>query len=239
MIGASLCSWITYEFDNYEIDTSLRNKLFKRSQCDHCGEKLKWYNLFPVFSYLLQKGKSTCCNKQINFKYLALESFAGVILLLSFSLNSIYLGIIALLVLALVIFDERYLEIPLWINIAMLVWVLNYHQNNSSFEMIQNNFVFALIVFAALLLLYFIFLKVKGYAGFGLGDAILIFSICLHLGLPLGIYAITLASLGLLVKILWVKRYKEQHAFGSWLGGSFLVITLYQEFYGFEGLASI
>ena len=79
----------------------------------------------------------------------------------------------------------------------------------------------------------------KGYAGFGLGDAILIFSICLHLGLPLGIYAITLASLGLLVKILWVKRYKEQHAFGSWLGSSFLVITLYQEFYEFEGLASI
>ena len=159
MIGASLCSWITYEFDNYEIDASIRNKLFKRSQCDHCGEKLKWYNLFPVFSYLFQNGKSTCCDKRINFKYLALESFAGVILLLSFSLNSIYLGIIALLVLALVIFDERYLEIPLWINIAMLVWVLNYHQNNSSFEMMQNNFMFALIVFAALLLLYFIFLS--------------------------------------------------------------------------------
>ena len=31
MIGAGLCGWITSEFDNYEIDASIRNKLFKRS----------------------------------------------------------------------------------------------------------------------------------------------------------------------------------------------------------------
>ena len=40
--------------DNLIFDT---NKRFLRSQCDDCKRELSWLDLFPIFSFLLLKGK--------------------------------------------------------------------------------------------------------------------------------------------------------------------------------------
>ena len=62
-------------------DRSLRNKSFwGRSHCPLCKQHLRWYDLFPVFSYLLLKGKCRYCHKKISIEYLLVELLTGILI---------------------------------------------------------------------------------------------------------------------------------------------------------------
>lgn len=39
------------------------------SHCMNCGHKLKWYDLFPLFSWIFLKGKCRYCNAGISSQY--------------------------------------------------------------------------------------------------------------------------------------------------------------------------
>lgn len=61
-------------------DRSLVNKSFGgRSYCPHCKQKLAWYDLFPVFSYLTLGGKCRFCKKGIGIDYLLVETVMGLL----------------------------------------------------------------------------------------------------------------------------------------------------------------
>src|SRR3989344_7108886 len=53
-----------------------------RSKCQHCYQQLSWYELIPVFSFLLQKGKCWVCYKKLSWQYLLVEVASGFIFLL-------------------------------------------------------------------------------------------------------------------------------------------------------------
>ena len=70
IVGAIFTSWLVQEYDNYGKKYSHFSDIFtKRSQCDFCQKKLKFYELMPIFSFILQGGKSRCCNKNLRKKY--------------------------------------------------------------------------------------------------------------------------------------------------------------------------
>ena len=46
--------------------------IYPSSHCHNCQHKLKWYELIPILSYIIQKGKSNCFNTSINISYLIL-----------------------------------------------------------------------------------------------------------------------------------------------------------------------
>ncbi|TFE01023.1 prepilin peptidase [Jeotgalibacillus salarius] len=54
------------------------------SACPQCGHQLKWYELIPVISYLLLKGKCKSCRLKIPIKYPAIELFTGLLFAYSF-----------------------------------------------------------------------------------------------------------------------------------------------------------
>src|SRR5256885_2258995 len=61
-------------------DRSLLNKSFLgRSYCPRCKSQLKWYDLFPIFSYLSLRGKCRYCHKKIPIDYLLVEVITGLI----------------------------------------------------------------------------------------------------------------------------------------------------------------
>ena len=64
-LGAILGSFLLHEYDNYG---KAKNGLKLRSVCDHCGKQLSAKNLIPIFSFLVQRGRSTCCNKKLSNK---------------------------------------------------------------------------------------------------------------------------------------------------------------------------
>lgn len=61
-------------------DRSLKNKSFwGRSYCPKCHHKLAWYDLFPIFSYVLLGGKCRYCRAQIGMEHLLVEVAAGIL----------------------------------------------------------------------------------------------------------------------------------------------------------------
>ena len=225
-LGAILGSFLLHEYDNYG---KTNNRLKLRSRCDHCGEQLKFRNLIPILSFLMQKGESTCCNKKLSYKYLiseiGLASFFMVCLYFD-NLTTVGLLFPALLLVALI--DEKFKEIPLILNIYVLLWI----SLNSN---IGENLMASALVGLFLLSLYCGYLFLRKTEGIGLGDVILLTSISLYYGLPEIFYLITISACLLLLKIIISQKYKEQHAFGSWIVLTFGAFILFQEFYGFVG----
>ena len=225
-LGAILGSFLLHEYDNYG---KTNNRLKLRSRCDHCGEQLKFKYLIPILSFLMQKGESTCCNKKLSYKYLiseiGLASFFMVCLYFD-NLTTVGLLFPALLLVALI--DEKFKEIPLVLNIYVLLWI---SLNSNIGEHLMDSALVGLF----LLSLYWGYLFIRKTEGIGLGDVILLTSISLYYGLPEIFYLITISSCLLLMKIIISQKYKEQHAFGSWIVLTFGAFILFQEFYGFVG----
>ena len=229
---AILSSWLKSSFDNYQ----LKNRsLLARSKCDHCGKKLKWFNLFPILSYLFQGGTSTCCKKKVSQNYLYIESFTFLIgcifVFFEFSLSSILL--IPFLVI-LVFLDEKYQEIPIWLN-ALILLIVSLSKKNLDPIMLLN----AGIIFLGLIIIYWLYKFFRKREGLGLGDIILIFSLSLYLEIPTIFLLISMSAALLIVKIIFSKDYNKPHAFGSWLSGCLIGFILFQEFYEFANSVPI
>lgn len=48
-----------------------------RSRCDTCGYTLKWYDLIPIFSFCLLRGKCRKCHDKVDILHLASEIYMG------------------------------------------------------------------------------------------------------------------------------------------------------------------
>lgn len=51
-----------------------------RSHCMHCRHVLLWYELIPLFSFLLQLGRCRVCGGRLSFQYPSVEFLAGILL---------------------------------------------------------------------------------------------------------------------------------------------------------------
>ncbi|MDR6122194.1 leader peptidase (prepilin peptidase)/N-methyltransferase [Bacillus sp. SLBN-46] len=88
-----------------------------RSACQTCGHQLKSYELIPVLSYLLQKGKCRGCQSRISPIYPTIELLTGIL----FATSPLVVGWSSELVLALtlismfiiiIVSDIHYMIIP-------------------------------------------------------------------------------------------------------------------------------
>jgi leader peptidase (prepilin peptidase)/N-methyltransferase len=49
------------------------------SHCPQCGTRIKWYDLVPVLSYILLKGRCRSCKTPISVRYPIIEFLNGTI----------------------------------------------------------------------------------------------------------------------------------------------------------------
>lgn len=98
----------------------------ERSHCMSCGYQLSWYDMVPVFSWLCLGGKCRKCKTPISPQYPIVEAVNGILYMVVFAVNGFSLESIlyclfvsALLVLSVI--DWRTYEIPIGINIFILV----------------------------------------------------------------------------------------------------------------------
>lgn len=98
----------------------------ERSHCMNCGYQLSWYDMVPVFSWLCLGGKCRKCKAPISPQYPIVEAVNGILYMVVFAVNGFSLESIlyclfvsALLVLSVI--DWRTYEIPIGINIFILV----------------------------------------------------------------------------------------------------------------------
>ena len=95
--GASVGSFLKVIADRYEPDLFLWNKKIigcslrsdpsaspsearaSHSRCSSCGTELRWFELIPLFSFFLQKGRCRRCRQRIGFQYPLVELMSGCI----------------------------------------------------------------------------------------------------------------------------------------------------------------
>jgi leader peptidase (prepilin peptidase)/N-methyltransferase len=196
-----------------------------------CGYQLKWYDLFPLFSYLILGGRCRKCNAKLSVQYPLIELCNGILYMIIFLANGfnmvsiIYcLMVSALLVLSVI--DFRTYEIPVGINV--FIGVLGLVRLGLDYK----NWMLYLIGFGSvslfLLLLYF-FTKGRGIGG---GDIKLMAAAGLVLGWKMIILAFIVGCiLGSIIHLIRMKVSKEDSvlAFGPYLSMGIFFSMLYGE----------
>ena len=141
----------------------------EHSHCMSCGYRLRWYDLIPIFSWIFLRGKCRKCGERISVQYPLVEVCNGILYVIIFMINgysmeSILYCLMTSALLVLSVIDIRTYEIPVGINLFLLV-IGALH-----FILDRENWISYLAgMFAVSILLEVIFLISKGRA-IGGGD---------------------------------------------------------------------
>lgn len=81
LFGISIGSFLNVCIYRLPVGESLTRK---NSHCMTCGTPIKWYDLIPVFSWLILRGKCRACGSKISGRYILVESLTGILFVLTF-----------------------------------------------------------------------------------------------------------------------------------------------------------
>ncbi len=155
-----------------------------RSACQTCGKTLRWFELVPIFSFFIQKGKCRNCGAKISFQYPLVEIFTGLV----FVTVPLWMLPVFCIYIIILIYDLHHKIIPDELVYAAITLGLIYALFNlptySTLDWLAGPILFT---FFGL-----IWLLSRGRA-MGFGDAKLGLSIGLLLGASAGFSAIVLA----------------------------------------------
>jgi leader peptidase (prepilin peptidase)/N-methyltransferase len=189
-----------------------------RSHCDHCKQQLRWFELIPVVSFLLQGSRCRRCHKKFSVQYPIVELITaiGFVLLFPHSV-SYYVLFIALLV--IFVADLKYQIIPdsmIVIGCLAAIW--------TGIHLIP-----AICSFA----FFFVLWLVTKKKGMGFGDVKFAFFMGLVLGFPgiviaLYIAFLTGAFVGVILMVGKNKTWKSAIAFGPFLVLGTVVALVWQ-----------
>ena len=119
-----------------------------RSMCFSCGKKLKWFELIPVLSFILLRGKCSVCKSKISWQYPAVEFVTGFLFLGAYlTVSNIYLLIYLLVQISLLVvisvYDLRHKIIPdafvyTFAGLALINILAVFMQNQDSSALFYN-----------------------------------------------------------------------------------------------------
>ena len=204
-----------------------------RSSCPSCSKKIDIINLIPVVGFLIQKGKCKFCGSNISKFYLFTEIFfllIGILLVYNYgiSLSTIIYTIIIFCFYILFVLDYKYLYLPLYINLLIVLIGVTF---NARFQLfLDETFLifgitpisFTLYGFffgySSLWFINFIYKFIKKKDGIGGGDFILFGGIgSIHGPIALPLILLIGSFLGCLYFIFSKKSSNSMLPFGSFL----------------------
>lgn len=103
------------------------NKIFDfkiiggRSHCMSCQKKLAWFELIPIFSFIMQKGKCRKCGNKISWQYPLVEFLSGLIFVSvfwKFNFNHLILN-------SQLFFNYQFLIIAVWVLFFLGLLILS------------------------------------------------------------------------------------------------------------------
>lgn len=151
------------------------------SHCMTCGQKLRWYDMVPVLSWLVLGGKCRNCRSKISAQYPTVEALNGALYVLICAVNGLTWGsmiccFMASALLVLSIIDWRTYEIPFVINVFL--FGLGVAATALDMGNIVEHIIGMICVSGLLLILYL----ASGGSAIGGGDIKLMFACGLLLG---------------------------------------------------------
>jgi len=202
VFGAIIGSFLNVVILRYNTGESL----FRRgSRCFVCAKRLKWYELIPIFSFLIQKGRCRECGSRISIQYPVIEIMTGLLFLvvtwkLGFQVEAelLFGWLIVSLLIIIAVYDFRHKIIP---NAFVYSFIILAFLNLFRISEIWPNFLAGVAFFSFFALLW----AVSKGKWMGFGDA----KLALGLGWLLGAE-----------KTIWA------FLFSFWLGGIVSIFLL-------------
>lgn len=199
------------------------------SHCMSCGGRLHWYDMVPVFSWMVLGGKCRNCKAKISVQYPIIEAVNGSIYVVVCAVNgltwvSLVYCLMVSALLTLSVIDWRTYEIPLGINIFLAV--LGIIATALDIKNAAGHMIGAVCVSGFLGILY---LLSKGRA-IGGGDIKLMAACGLILGWQKIILAFLLGCIiGSVIHLIRMKRSGEGHvlAMGPYLSVGIALAALW------------
>ena len=194
------------------------------SRCFSCGKKLRWFELIPALSFIIQRGRCRSCRSKISWQYPIVEMLTGLAFVLTyqhfgFNLAFGFWILIFSLLIAISIYDFRHQIIPnqlVYPFIALSFFSPLFQV--SGFRIQVSGLLAGIILFSFFALLWL----VSRGRWMGFGDAKLALGIGWLLGMHKGILALALSFwIGAIVSIYLMlflgKSSKSRIAFGPFL----------------------
>ena len=180
-----------------------------RSICMTCNRTLRWYELIPVLSYVMQRGRCLRCKEVISYQYPIVESVTGLMFVLIathfspilFFSQSSYLFLVILfvflfsLLIVISVYDFRHKIIPdKLVYLFSFISFLSIFVNQTGIGSIFIHPSLSAILSGPILALPFALLwLISRGKWMGLGDAKLMLGLGWMLGLYLGLSAMVLS----------------------------------------------
>ena len=195
---------------------------FPPSHCTGCSNRIKPYDLIPVISYIILKGKCRHCNTSISIKYPLVEILTGVLFLFSFlkfgySIEFIKSIVLLSVLVAVTFIDFEYsiIQVEFMIFASLTGIVLNIIGYEFNIHLL--NYLYGFLVGGGVILA--IVLLTNGMGG---GDIQLMTVIGLFLGFKLTLLTLMLsfvigAFAGVTLIVLKKKSRKDFIPFGPWI----------------------
>ncbi|KIL44561.1 prepilin peptidase [Jeotgalibacillus soli] len=197
------------------------------SHCASCQHELKWFELIPVVSYIILKGKCRKCGQGVSLIYPVIEMLTGLLFafsfyLLGFSLEFLVALVFISLLIIIVVSDIAYMLIPdsILILFGSILLLLRIIEPLSPW---WDSFAGAAAGFCLLLLI-----AVVSKGGMGGGDIKLYAVVGLVLGVKLTLLSFFIAALlgsivGMTAISMKIRKRKEPIPFGPFIAAASVI----------------
>lgn len=208
------------------------------SHCDSCGHVLHLYEMIPIISYLLQKGRCRYCKAKIDVLSTFIELFTGLLFATAFYAFgfsyqlAIAIGIVCLLM-SVVVSDITYLIIPDELLVFFSFYFIIFQLLDIGFLETMKHVLTGVFLFGLMYSIMLIGNKSLKKESLGGGDIKMMFLFGLVLDPLLGTLSIFLASLiALPISLILLRKQNERMI----PFGPFLLLAL--TFIYFSGLTT-
>lgn len=203
------------------------------SHCHICDHKLKWYELIPIVSYIIQSGKCRKCGSYLPLSYLVIEIVTGILYAVCYHeyglspeliISVIFISILIIVIVSdieyMIILDE---VLVFGSVITIIFYLILYGLDVTVYHVLDAALAFV-AMYALKLLGDFIFKK----ESLGGGDIKLMFFFGLVIGLPLSVITIFVATFIAFPIALFVlfSRRDNMIPFGPFLSMAAILILI-------------
>lgn len=203
------------------------------SRCHICDHKLKWYELIPIVSYIIQGGKCRKCGSYLPLSYLVIEIVTGILYAVCYHeyglspeliISVIFISILIIVIVSdiehMIILDE---VLVFGSVITIIFYLILYGLDVTVYHVLDAALAFV-AMYALKLLGDFIFKK----ESLGGGDIKLMFFFGLVIGLPLSVITIFVATFIAFPIALFVlfSRRDNMIPFGPFLSMAAILILI-------------
>lgn len=200
-----------------------------RSHCMSCGYQLRWFDLIPIFSWLIYRGRCRNCGERISVQYPFIEALNGVLYIIvgayyGISLSTVLLCLLASALTAISAIDFRTMIIPPGLNYFIgILGIIRLIFDRTHFT----TYIFGFFSVSAFLYLLYVFSQGRWIGG---GDIRLMAATGLLIGWKLNLLAFFLGCIyGSIIHLARMKISRKTHvlALGPYLSMGVMTAVLW------------